>query len=403
MIESLSAVRSSHFSGERIKILHAVDGLAAASGGPSRTITALCDHLAREPDLSIILCTQRLPLETLVMPGKDSMVERRVALCRHRFVKYCGYPLLRLMKKTLHAEQPVLLHDHGLWTLSHHGIAALCRRHRLPLVLHPRGMLELMAIKHHLLRKKAAWFAYVKRDLQTVSLLVATSEQEIESIRRCGCRQPVAYIPNGVLLPDAETFAQVREASPVRIALFMGRIHPIKGLLNLIGAWNAARPVGWRLILAGPDEGGYRRQVVEKIRTYGLSAVVSFAGEIRGAEKARLFAASDLFILPSFSENFGVAVAEALSYALPVITTTGTPWRELRQYNCGWWVEPRADALADALRQATAMPVGGLKAMGERGRELARRYDWRTIARQTAAVYRWLLQGGDRPDWVVVD
>ena len=392
--------------GERIKVLHTVDGLAAASGGPSRTITALCDHLAREPDLSIILCAQRLPHEKIVMPAQDSLVELRLALSRNRLVGRCGRPLLRLIGETFQAGQPALLHDHGLWTLSHHGVAALCRRYSIPLVLHPRGMLEKMAMERHFLRKKIAWFSYVKKDLRTVSLFIATSEPEIESIRRCGFRQPVAHVPNGVLLPDAAAVTSLQALSPpspARTALFVGRIHPIKGLLNLIDAWNAARPQGWRLILAGPDEDGHRRQVEERIRAHGLSAVVSFAGEVRGAEKAGLFASADLFILPSFSENFGVAVAEALSYGIPVITTTGTPWREVARLDCGWWMAPRPDALADALRQATAMPAPQLRAMGERGRELARRYDWRVIAHRTAAVYRWLLRRDVRPAWVTVD
>ena len=386
-----------------MRVLHCIESLSAVSGGPSRTVPALCDALAGETGLDVILCSQIMTGETPMAAAPDSRTIRRLVPgdvgLRRRF----GRPLSRLMARTIAEEKPAIIHDHGLWTPLHHDIANLCRRYRLPLVLHPRGMLETKAMERHFLRKKIVWFAYVKRDLQAVSLFVATSEREVESIRRCGFRQPVAYVPNGVVPPDAEALTRLRKLSPplaVRVALFIGRIHPIKGLLNLIDAWHVARPVGWRLVLAGPDEGGHRRQVEEKISTHGLSSVISFTGEVRGAEKTRLFGAADLFILPSFSENFGVAVAEALAYGLPVITTTGTPWRELREYECGWWIAPDVGPLSQAISEACAMPDAALGAMGQRGRILAARYDWQRIASQTAAAYHWLLHGGTRPDWV---
>lgn len=385
-------------------ILHTVESLSTASGGSAQMVTSLCDALADEAELDVTLCSQIIPGETSVAPVPDSRVTRRLAPGNAGLWRRCGGPLSRLVTRTIAEEKPALIHDHGLWAPPHHAIAEACRKYGIPLVLHSHGMVESWALSWHAWRKKIAWNAWVRRDLQMVTLFMATAEHEVISIRRLGFRQPIACIANGVLLPDAETVACLRVSPPpVRVALFVGRIHPIKGLLNLIDAWQTARSPGWRLILAGPDEGGHRRQVEEKIRAHGLSADISWAGEVQGAEKMRLFATSDLFILPSFSENFGVVVAEALAYGLPVITTTGTPWREITEFGCGWWVEPRVDALVDALRQATAIPGSELRAMGERGRALARRYDWRTIAQQTAAVYRWLLQKDKRPDWVTVD
>ena len=387
-------------------VLHCIESLSAVHGGPSRTVTALCDVLVGEAGLDVTLCSQIMPDETPVAAVPDSRVVRRLAPGDTGFWRRFGQPLSRLVARTIAEEKPAIIHDHGLWTPPHHAIAGLCCQHRIPLVLHPRGMLEPWALSWHAWRKRIAWQAYVHRDLRAAALFMATSEPEMDSIRRLGFRQPIACIANGVFLPDAAVVERLRVAlppAPPRTALFLSRIHPIKGLFNLLDAWARLRPVDWRLILAGPDEGGHRRQVEEKIRALGLSAVVSLAGEVRGAEKARLFAEASLFILPSFSENFGVSVAEALAYGLPVITTTGTPWRALRQYGCGWWIAPEVDALSQAIGQACAMPAARLRQMGERGRELARRYDWRSIAEQTAAVYRWLLAGGERPACVTID
>lgn len=389
-----------------MRVLHCLESLSAVSGGPSRTVTALCDALAGEAGLDITLCSQLMPGEVSVKSAPDSRVTRRLVAADAGLRRRFGGSLSRLTGQIITSEKPAIVHDHGLWTPPHHAITALCRKNSIPVVLHPRGMLEPWALGFHVWRKKIAWHAYARRDLSAVALFMATAEQEVASIRRLGFRQPIACIPNGVFLPDAVAVERLRVALPpssTRTALFLSRIHPIKGLLNLLDAWARLRPAGWRLILAGPDEAGHALTVRERMSALSLENDVSLIGEVEGEEKSRLFVEASLFILPSFSENFGVVVAEALSYSLPVITTTGTPWRELTEYDCGWWVAPEVDALTESLHQACAMPVAELQQIGERGRTLAAQYDWQNIAHQTVAAYRWLLYGGDKPDFIYTD
>jgi len=182
----------------------------------------------------------------------------------------------------------------------------------------------------------------------------------------------------------------------------LSRIHPKKGLINLIDAWARVRPEGWRLVIAGPDEGGYQAEVAERIRTSGVGEQVSFVGAVEGEAKAALYRNADLFVLPTFSENFGVVVAEALAYGLPVLTTRGAPWADLETHNCGWWIDTGVEPLAQALREAMALSDEQRHAMGARGRDYVLRYDWGGIAAQTAAVYRWVLGQGDKPDCVQI-
>jgi len=107
---------------------------------------------------------------------------------------------------------------------------------------------------------------------------------------------------------------------------------------------------------------------------------------------------SDLFVLPSFTENFGVAAAEALACAVPVIATRGTPWKDLVDRQCGWWVDIGVKPLADALRQATALPDAERRQMGRRARRLVRdNYSWDRAATDMISVYRWLLGAGAKP------
>ena len=188
-----------------------------------------------------------------------------------------------------------------------------------------------------------------------------------------------------------------------RIALFLSRIQQKKGLINLLQAWAKVDREGWLLRLAGPDEGGHLREVLRAVRDLGLTERVQYVGSVSGEEKRRIYREADLFVLPTFSENFGVVVAEALSFGVPVITTKGAPWRDIETHGCGWWIDIGVEPLAGALSQAIALSDNERRLMGQRGREYIRRYDWNDIADKTIAAYRWILGLGSQPDFVRLD
>jgi glycosyltransferase involved in cell wall biosynthesis len=160
----------------------------------------------------------------------------------------------------------------------------------------------------------------------------------------------------------------------------------------LIEAWARVRPEGWVLKVVGPDEGGHRIQLERTVSAAGLDEFISFAGAVIGEKKQAAFFSADLFVLPSYSENFGLVVVEALAHGLPVLTTTGAPWSRLAERGCGWWVEPTVDGIAEGLRTATSCHREALKDMGARGREwVAREFGWRSVGRQFMATYEELL------------
>jgi glycosyltransferase involved in cell wall biosynthesis len=231
---------------------------------------------------------------------------------------------------------------------------------------------------------------------------VATSSKEYDGLRQFGLRQPVAVIPNGTEVAAASAVESTRAcaAAGERVALFLSRIHPGKGVLELVRAWSQLAAAGWRLRIAGPDEGGHWGQVASLVRQLGLGDRVDYLGPVDGERKAALYREADLFVLPTFSENFGVVVAEALAHGVPVITTRGAPWADLEVYGCGWWIEVGVEPLVAALRQAMALSDAQRAAMGARGREYVRRFDWGRIAEQTVALYRWILGQGEMPDVV---
>jgi glycosyltransferase involved in cell wall biosynthesis len=132
-----------------------------------------------------------------------------------------------------------------------------------------------------------------------------------------------------------------------------------------------------------------------------LQQQVVFLGAVWGAARTQLYHEADLFVLPSFSENFGLVIAEALSCEVPVITTRATPWREIQQHRCGWWIEIGVEPLVAALKEAMKLSPDQLSQMGTRGRKLvASKYDWRAIGQRMVETYEWMLHRRDKPDCI---
>jgi glycosyltransferase involved in cell wall biosynthesis len=387
-----------------ISVVHATAGLHPRSGGTSRVVVDLVDALARQEGFRIALVTQSRSGDDC-LPNASASVERVVAESGSGTALKFGLPFREALKRLVRKTRPALIHNHGLWLPVNHWAAKAARQYQIPLVAQPHGMLEPWSLAHRAWKKRIAMTLFQRRDLQTARLMIASSPVECGNLRKLGFRQPIAMIPNGVKLVALDADAE-RPEVPVsrnRTVLFLSRIHPVKGLLNLAHAWARVSPTGWTLRIAGPDEGGHLAEVMAAVQKLGLQHSVEYVGEADTRRKSVLYREADLFVLPTFTENFGVVVAEALAHGLPVITTRGAPWADLIAYRCGWWVDIGVEPLEHALRKAMALNDDERRAMGARGREYVRRYDWEVIALQSAAVYRWMLGVGEKPECVITD
>jgi glycosyltransferase involved in cell wall biosynthesis len=213
-----------------------------------------------------------------------------------------------------------------------------------------------------------------------------TSQEELEEskARMPGVQQ--ALIPNGVTMP-AIGQRTWRPEGRLRL-LSLGRLDPIKGLENLLAALPLVRSTEVELTIRGTGDPCYLRSLEELVARLGLLDRVRFGGHADEAAKHMAFMQADLSIAPSHTESFGLVVAESLAHGVPVVASTGTPWRELPARGCGMWVSNSPEALASAIDE---MSGGDLEAMGRRGREwMQRDYQWATIAERTFELYRQL-------------
>ena len=387
-----------------MRILHAVETLSRNGGGLPIAVTEMAASVAKaEPDWHIDLVSSSDPDP---VPVSESLHLTTVGRDR-----VSGARASRWIAEQQQAASFSVIHQHGLWAPLPVGAGRFAKSRQIPLVLSPHGMLEAWAMAYRKGRKTVAWHLYQKRNLQSAAVLHAASESEGERFRRLGFRQPIAMLPHGVepiaeAPDDPDAVAAPKERKQL---LMLSRIHPKKGLDLLLEAWARLAPEDWQLVIAGNDEGDHQAEIEALAKRLGLTdeARVRFAGPLFDAEKDTAFRRADLFILPSYSENFGIVVPEALQYGLPVVTTADTPWGKLASETCGWWVPPTADAIGGALREAIDIADEERTAMGRRGRDLVdREHRWPRIAEGYVALYRWLADGGQRdqaPDCVRFD
>jgi poly(glycerol-phosphate) alpha-glucosyltransferase len=321
-----------------------------------------------------------------------------------------GYsPALRHAFFSCHAD---IAHLHALWTYASSIVNTWHHLHRRPYVTTLNGMLEPWAVANSARKKKIAAWLYEGRCLAEAACVQVNSEAELKAARAFGLKNAIAVIPNGVEAPSLHDSAEPPADDPVaaaqargmKILLYLGRLHPKKGLANLI---QALAQVGgqsseWVLAIAGWNQVGHEAELRRLAATLRLGQRVLFLGAQFGAQKGLRYRQADAFILPSYSEGLPMAVLEAWSYGKAVLMTPACNLPVGFSAGAAMSIEPEPAAIADGLRRLAHMTDAERTAMGGKGRRLTEtQFSWRSVAEQMRAVYDWALTGRLQPDCVV--
>ena len=295
-----------------------------------------------------------------------------------------------------------LIHSHSLWMMPNVYPGYMTKYYHTPSLYSPRGTLSEWAFNSGSIVKKAFWPIFQKPALEAATCFHATAMMEYEDIRKMGFSQPIAIIPNGIDIPR---LLDVDSSSRRRTLLFLARIHPVKGLDMLLQAWAYLRNKypEWQLKVIGPDNRGYLSKMLNMSSQLGLERI-EFAGGVYGDEKIIAYQNADIYVLPSYTENFGNTVAEALAAGTPAIVTKGAPWQGLETHNAGKWIDIGVDPLIEALESMMSLSREELDAMGMNGRAwMESEFSWSRVGAQMAETYEWMISGGRKPDWVIID
>ena len=370
-----------------MKVLHVISSVSRDSGGPARSSQGL---VAAE-------CCAGVDAWIYSFDGADPWIE--------------GVRRFKPQGEVLGVEdfkQFNIVHIHGIWDPRLHQVAVMCRAAKVPYIIAPRGMLEPWSLKQKWFKKRIARFLYQDKDLKCAAALHATAESEAAQFRKLGFKNSVIISPNGVNVPKGEG---KREEGIGKRVLFLSRMHPKKGVLELVEAIKRVVTGGveewrskWRVELVytvnGDFEREYEAKVKAKVKELGLEDQFIFTGPLNDEAKWEAYRRADLFVLPTYSENFGIVVAEALWAGVPVITTKGTPWRELETEKCGWWIDLPAEgqgcsawnALDAALSASFLLPNSERIKMGQGGRKLVEdKYTWEAVCAAMTQGYKEVL------------
>jgi glycosyltransferase involved in cell wall biosynthesis len=356
-----------------LTVANIITSFNSASGGPPRTVALIAqagiDHWRAELFTTDALGSPHDTLLTDQFRGHVTLLPASNQRMPRSALMYLGV-MRPYEAQLLHSLQPDVVHIHGMWSLFLASFVKSALRNRIPFIVAPHGMLEPWSLSVHRWRKSIALRTYQGQILARAAAIHATSETEAENIRRLPCvRAPIFVIPNAVEEPRAS--AKPRSLAPgMRVLLFLSRIHPKKGLDMLLHAWSQLRPPGWSLLIVGDGEPSY----VAKLKafcTFNHVPNVEFRGHVDGDAREEVFESASALVLPTYSENFGNVVAEAMVRGLAVLTTTGTPWSVVATQKLGWYFGPNVDELHRALAALVSTTPLELQTMGERGRRYA--------------------------------
>jgi glycosyltransferase involved in cell wall biosynthesis len=301
-----------------------------------------------------------------------------------------------------------IVHIHGIWQEHCLYACAAARRTLRPYVVSAHGMLDSWALRQKSWRKAPYLALYERPNLASAACLRALTRHELEDYRSAGIRGCVAIVPNGVTIPLAPDSSLLYEMFPElrsrRIVLYLGRLHRKKGIDLLCRAWSRIAPQfpDAVLLIAGPDSEGTLSHLQSIVAGAAIASRVVFAGMLSGPLKWAALAAAEVFVLPSHSEGFSVAIVEALGMGVPVIVTRQCWFPEVAGNACGWIIEPDADEVAEALTEALSISPAERAARQANARKLVEtRYSWAVVGQSMVQVYEWIL-GGRKPDFVEV-
>lgn len=388
-----------------MKVNHYFLSLNPKYGGPTASVPIQCRGLAKEGvDTTLYTYSESRPFEKGLQEDGVHVIEydKPTSFFKKKF----HIALKNLLKQSDDAD---VYHYHGVWLPSNHWVASAARKKGKKYVLNPRGDLETYRINYNKwkkFKKMLIWHIYGKKDVQNANCIIATSRQELEAIRRLGITAPIAIIPNGIEMKNFPSEI-VREQQEKKVVLFLSRVNPIKGLELLIEAWSKL-PVdvknGWELHIAGnSDPIDYVHKLENQISALNQSESVKLLGPITGEAKMQKYMNSDLFILPTFNENFGNVIAEAMMCECPAITTTNAPWEVLVEDKCGWWIDLSVENLIKTLMEAMTLSDEQRTLLGKKSREcIINHFSSESVAKKTKKVYEWIIGIGDKPEFVEV-
>jgi len=383
-----------------MRVLHVIASLSPTWGGPVASVKGLTEAMVRKH----MEVTVFAPVDRNSSGDVVQLEGVRVRLFKQNLLSGIWRAYSSELAKALHREVEKfdLIHIHEIWHYPHFAAYRAAKRVRKPYIVTVRGALGPWCLNYKALKKRIYAALIQRRILNGAAAIQAITQEEVKHIRAFGVDSPIFTIPNGI---DSEEFSELPpreeleklypELQGKKVVLFLGRIHPIKGLDLLARAFGqvARERKDVHLLIVGPDERGYRDKIERLFVSEGVIEKVTFTGMLTGKEKLAALSRADIFVLPSYSEGFSMAILEALACGLPVIITRQCHFPEVAEARAGIVIDPDSAQLAEAIVELMDDPKLR-EEMGNNGRRLVmERFTWDKVADRMIELYQRVLKG----------
>lgn len=383
-----------------MRILQTIGGFSARCGGTSTCtydLLSVMHGLCPEPCVDLLTPDVTDPDDCLMGIGEEWIKtvpnDYRTPLS-----------LSRNMSRFLEGSDYDIYHTNGMWMHINHSTCAIARKKKKPYIITPHGMLYPEALARSAWKKwpmRTLWF---DRDVREAACIHATCQKEMENIRLLGYRGPIAVIGNPVAVPDfidSLFAARSEQTTPFWGVAFLGRLHPIKKVENLLYGVASASAKNVEVFVIGKGDDNYELFLKSEAERLGIADRVHFLGFLNGFEKYAKLAMIDALFVPSDMENFGMIIPESLIVGTPVMASLGTPWEALNKERCGWWRDNSPESIAAVIDELYSMTDEERMMMGKRGRDyILRTFASQIVAKQMLKLYQWIAGEGDKPEFV---
>lgn len=382
-----------------MKVLFVGASNSRSAGGLYYTMSSLTKNLlSSDIEVALLAANDKFSSEDIGIYGDVPLIPYTIS--NVPLLSTLGYS--RDIHKLIEDYKPDIIHSQGLWM--YHSAAVLRYKKRHPevkVIVQPHGMLDPWAVRNSGWKKRIVGYWYEYENLRRADCIHALCQSEADAIRAFGLKNQIAIIPNGIDLPGCsldEIIARRQNTGGRKTLLFVGRIHPKKGLRELIEAVAILKcrlpdlVNEWHVKIAGWDQLNHTAELKMLIDSKNLSDCITLVGPAFGDEKERLLTEASAFILPSFSEGLPMSVLEAWAYALPVVITPHCNLPEGSEADAALLCEPKPESIADSLISLFSMSANQRTEIGLKGRRLVeRQFSWPHIADATIRLYKSLL------------
>lgn len=383
-----------------LQVTHVIENLDDSYGGPSRSLPEFVHSLSGIGIKSDILYIRKKNND------HNTLVEKYLI----DSVSFCGQKLLcfSFTYSFFFIWQAIkgrmkIVHFHSVWSYPSWLGMTVCGILSIPYVVSPRSSLYSKSIENRKTFKDIISSLFLRKLLNNAAFFHATDATEANDLRLYGYKGPIYTIPHGVC---TEEFDRVIDRNSIlkkmglnfnlRYILFFSRIHQRKNLDVVIEAMGRMTIHSHCLLIAGPiDDQAYFNMIIARSKVLGIESKVKYIGMVTGRARAEVFSISDVFVLLSDFENFGMSIAEAMAARKAVLISTNTPWTEIVESGCGRAVDVNVGQVACALEELTSLNLSDIKKKGLYGREYVEKgFSWDEIAIQFKCLYSGTIKNG---------